>query len=391
MRPGVAIPTVGGPACEIVDDRPVSLTAHLECRDSPVRHWFEERFPETRSVTREANRKLRKGAATCSVPRLGEEGQDDDNGSLVGTALDYLLRACLRPGSVEQSKAAEAAKMLSRQRPIGARAIEVERAAVETIKRLEPGHRDLTRQGWRDLCVCCLVLARFEQFSRHERPSPTIDKRLVEPLRRVSGLDEFVSLALPPDAIADLGHLGPSAWEEHRGWGDVHPLVLNPDFEQSRALGGADADLVVAHRLIELKTTAKTRIVRREILWQLLGYVLADTSDEHAIREVGIVAPRWRSSISWPVGDLINHLTLGAPGKPLAREIFSSALGPPDLAGLRAEFADVVERIRPRRYRSLEARSSACGALGSRHDEAAHTIPGRLRSAAEAPDPPRDG
>lgn len=47
---------------------PLSLSSHLENRGSPVRRWLEERFPETRGITREANRQLRGGEPTCPIP-----------------------------------------------------------------------------------------------------------------------------------------------------------------------------------------------------------------------------------------------------------------------------------------------------------------------------------
>ena len=88
----------------------------------------------------------------------------------------------------------------------------------------------------------------------------------------------------------------------------ARPLVLNPKFEQSRALGGADADLIVGRLLIDLKATTTPGIVGRFELWQLLGYALADTEDKFGIREVGIAALRWCSSISWPLKDLMHGL-----------------------------------------------------------------------------------
>ncbi len=78
----------------------MSLTSHLASRDSPVRRWLEVRFPETRSVSREANRQLRGGEQACRIPRAVEA----DPG-LVGTGLDYLLRACLRVTSIEETVA----------------------------------------------------------------------------------------------------------------------------------------------------------------------------------------------------------------------------------------------------------------------------------------------
>jgi len=83
----------------------------------------------------------------------------------------------------------------------------------------------------------------------------------------------------------------------------------------SGALGGADADLIARRLLIDWKATTTPGIVGREQLWQLLGYVLADTDDEYEIREVGIAALRWRSIKIWPLDELLAELSIGHPTK----------------------------------------------------------------------------
>jgi hypothetical protein len=327
----------------------VSLTDHLKRSNSPVWQWLEERFPETRGFSRQVNRQLRRGSSTCPIPDIDEADE-----KLVGTAIDLLLRACLRVSSIEQTFATTSAERLSRDPATGARAIEVEREAVIRIKGLGPDSRDLSDAEWRELCICCLVLARFEQHFRASKPSPMIHERLVDPLRRCLGLDDFIQMALTPATIEDLDQLGRATWEDHCDWRTAQPLVLNPEFELASALGGADGDLIVGRRLVDLKSTATISIVSRKVLWQLLGYALADTNDEYGIREVGVAALRWGSSIHWPLGDLMNYLAPHAPSTPLAREIWSSALGPPDLGELRGEFASVAEQNRPRIGRSLK-------------------------------------
>jgi hypothetical protein len=310
---------------------------------------LEEHFPETRRVALEANRQLRGGRPTCPVPVVAEA-----DGSLVGTAIDLLLRARLRTSSIERTIATRAAQTLSRDPGIGARAIEVEREATSAIERLRPDSRDLTDSESRELCICCLVLARFEQRARTPKPSPAIHEHLIEPLRRCHGLSDFVPIALTPGTIEDLERLSRVSWEDHKDWATAQPLVLNPRFELSGALGGADGDLMTGRRLIDLKSTATSRIVRNRELWQLLGYVLADTRDEYEIREVGIAALRWRSSISWTVEQLLDDL---APKGPMMRVVGKIGVPTPvthDLEELRAEFALTVEKTRPRLARPLK-------------------------------------
>lgn len=314
----------------------MSLSSHLNPKSSPVRAWFEQHLPETQSVAREANRRLRGDASECSVRRI--DGADP---SLVGTAVDYLLRACLRVTSIERTVASEAAQALAADPRIGMKAIEIEREAVTDIKSLRPGRRDLTKDEWLDLCVRCLVLARFEQYYR---AGLAVRGLVVGPLRRCSGLDEFAQMSLPRGrgTIRDLARLGRTAWEDHRDLRQARPLVLNPRFRLSRALGGADADLIARHRLVDWKASAATRVVGRHELWQLAGYALADSTDKYEIREVGIAALRWRSEVSWPLTDLLEEL---APGPPVGLRVLGDGAPrrePIDLAALRGDFARVA-------------------------------------------------
>ena len=317
----------------------MSLSSHLESKDDPVRDWFKASFPETRRVATDANRLLNGGVAECPLPR--PPGADP---SLVGTAIDYLLRCCLRVTSVDSTFATKAAQLLATDPSIDIRAIEVEREAVTDIRRLQPSRRDLIDAEWSELCVRCLVLARLEQFYRAGPMNPAIFELLIEPLRQCKGLDDFIPMTLKPPTIQDLERLGRAARDDSRWLRRARPLVLNPQFHLSAELGGADADLIARRRLIDWKATTKRGIVSRLELWQLLGYVLADTNDEYRIREVSIAALRWRSVVSWPLDELLQELAPGPPmdfqplkGDPLQRKSM-------DLAALRDEFAQVVRQ-----------------------------------------------
>jgi hypothetical protein len=233
------------------------------------------------------------------------------------------------------------------------KAIEVEREAVADIKRLRPSSTELGDSEWSELCIRCLALARFEQFFRAGPMNPAISEFVIEPLSRCTGLDDFVSLTLTAPTIQDLELLSRSAWDDTRSLSKTRPLILNPQFDLSGALGGADADLIARRQLIDWKATTKTGIVGRSELWQLAGYALADTNDEHQIREVGIAALRWRSSVSWRLEDFFAELGPGPPaslklvnGMPLESE-------PVDISTLRREFAQVLHQMQKRNKRAI--------------------------------------
>ncbi len=318
----------------------MSLSSHLDSKNSPVRAWFEEHLPETRNVAREANRKLCGGATQCPVPRI-----DGADASLVGTAVDYLLRACLRVTSIEWTVASEAVQALAADPRIDMRAIEVEREAVSDIKKLRPSRRELADDEWADFCVRCLVLARFEQLYRAGPMNPAIRDLLIRPLRQCNGLDQFVELSLSPVTIQDLAQLGRAAWEDYGHLRKARPLVLNPRFRLTAALGGADADLIARRRLIDWKATTTTGVVGRHQLWQLIGYALADSTDQYRIREVGIAALRWRSVVSWRLIDLLDELAPGPSASLVVLGGDSPHREPIDLAALRGDFTRVVTGI----------------------------------------------
>lgn len=106
----------------------MSLTSHLDNPRSPVRAWFERNLGETRSVVLAANEAL------CGKPRqpcLLQPPPGCDLG-LVGTAVDYLVRAVLQPGALSHTVASRGAVSL---RDDGAR---LEREAVAAIEQLDP-------------------------------------------------------------------------------------------------------------------------------------------------------------------------------------------------------------------------------------------------------------
>ncbi len=96
-----------------------------------------------------------------------------------------------------------------------------------------------------------------------------------------------------------------------------------------RALGGADADLIYDGTLVDLKSTSQASVIGRDEVWQLIGYLLADTNDAYSIARVGFVALRRRRSIFWLAEDLLKELAghSVAPIREL-REGFAGLLRP---------------------------------------------------------------
>ena len=107
------------------------------------------------------------------------------------------------------------------------------------------------------------------------------------------------------------------------------PHVLNPKFDGSMTVDGADADLIVNGPLIEIKSTTPCAI-RGDWFWQLLGYVLLDYSDQYRINGVGIYMARQGRLFTWDIEDAIRGLCSGEP---------------PAIEELRTQFKELTYRL----------------------------------------------
>ena len=108
--------------------------------------------------------------------------------------------------------------------------------------------------------------------------------------------------------LRDIGVLGRCTVEDHLSIRDAVELHIGPTFAQTGRLGGADADLVYDGTLLDLKSTGTARVLGRVGVWQLLGYLLADTDDAYRIRRLGFSALRRHRSIFWSVQEMIDLL-----------------------------------------------------------------------------------
>jgi len=153
-------------------------------------------------------------------------------------------------------------------------------------------------------------------------------------------LDEVLKLCTP-NIVDDLLRLSQLFADTQGSLLEVKPLVLNPTFTQSTPLGGADADLILDGLLLDIKTW-KHALPRRSELWQLIGYALADTEDQHRINRVGFYFARHGSRVEWPLDDLLRRLA--------GKEV--------DLAETRKDFATLLEKVgrRPVRLKGTNAR-----------------------------------
>jgi hypothetical protein len=136
----------------------------------------------------------------------------------------------------------------------------------------------------------------------------------VGPLARFRGrgvsvrADELLSLA-PPAAISQLAAfrrvleetLIPRLATRHGRW------HLGPVFTGSELLH-ADADLIAAGLLLDLKTSAAKPSLARADMFQVIGYALLDFDDAYRLTDLGIVSARYAYLTTWPIQELLDEL-----------------------------------------------------------------------------------
>jgi len=131
-----------------------------------------------------------------------------NDAALVGIAVDYLVRAVMRPGALDDTVATHGA--WSAEPPVGMR---LEREAVQAINELQPWETPPVDDALTDLSRLCLVLARFEQAFR--AASAIKEKYVIDPLRDDPTLAVYAERVAPLPSVNDLARLGQAAIADH--------------------------------------------------------------------------------------------------------------------------------------------------------------------------------
>jgi hypothetical protein len=82
---------------------------------------------------------------------------------------------------------------------------------------------------------------------------------------------------------------------------------LNPSFGNSHLLGGADADLIIGDRLVEIKATMES-VVQKSHLRQLVGYAILSKLDGLEIEEISIYFPEYDFEEVMNLSDVVNDM-----------------------------------------------------------------------------------
>ena len=335
----------------------MSLTSHLDNPASPVSKYFTSHFPNIASV-----RLVEDPSPTVTLSPIAVGGRsvpfqmmlrfvpgdaqvlprvDDPHRygwGTAGTAFDYRARMLLANQDLERSVAAQGAFRLalgiagSPRRQTGDPATPEAwpdlAAAVQSFqaRRDDPGPSSPADDT--EAARLCVLLAMYEQLYR----AP--EQYLVEHPLVVAGpgVTLTTQLGLVNDQVVDdvaaMTALLTATRPELLAF--TKAAVCGPVFDGSGDLGGADADLILDGRLLELKTTKRPALDKKTV-WQVLGYLLADTSDRFGISDVAWYFARHAYLWQMPVSSFLERLA-GASV---------------DLAAARAEFAAVLVDAKP--------------------------------------------
>jgi hypothetical protein len=324
----------------------LSVTSQLRGAESPLSSFFARELPLVAPMVARLNRDLVEHPLL--FPPASFRGGD---WGTVGTAFDLRVRCYFSARLPEARSAMRGAAMVARL-VAGENERKMTAALTLWTKVIERMRTDLDRIGtagrrleWDDedrVNAHCLVLALFEQCSR-AAPRPefpaVIGMTAALAQKRIDPM-----LELPRDPwLDDLRQL---SWRFIETQYDlVHrPAVLNPTFAGSFEVGGADADLIVAGELIDLKSSRNP--LTKVDFYEALAYVLLDYENAFQIERLGLYAARRGRLVSWPVSAVLRALSERSP-RPLPdlRISLHEALTPNFVRSAPEAWARVLQQI----------------------------------------------
>jgi hypothetical protein len=281
------------------------LTAELSIKDSPVRRFLDERFT---NGLREVQRRYREIGPALIVPSVDRQ---EANPGTIGTAADWLLRFMLysRPSL---KLAATGAALCGSRSGMAEALIEIaESLGYNAEAVLDMGTTDFTGPTSGSdadpdqLFRACWTLALLTEMFRN-------------PIAAIRGpLERFRSHRASRDELLALA--SPAALDQLAAFREVFASTLLPQLARrpgrwalgaefaGSALVKADADVIAAGLLLDLKTDSKLSL-GVTTMFQVLGYVLLDFENAYQLTEAGTFSARYAYLATWDIDALFNEL-----------------------------------------------------------------------------------
>lgn len=262
------------------------------------------------------------------------------NSRLVGVAFDYLLRFYLKrlnglPYDHENQWVAEKAKNILSESCESTRIEKFERLEHESIKTNQCSQRELMiasalSDHYPDSVLLPAykhsleIIERVKSLRKKFTETGQLSRELIRQTLRMSYIDPVVRAGSGIEYIGkDADQLDIEDIEQQFSLIDdklfksKNRCLLNPTFGKgSQLVGGADADLIIDNKLIDIKTTKKLELPLSDFC-QIIGYLLlhkiggtSSGSGESKIEQLGIYYSRYRYLFLFNVTDLISENSL---------------------------------------------------------------------------------
>lgn len=269
----------------------MSLTSMIDNLNSPLAQWLNQTFDRLliQQMVKQLNDNMFQSILSPILPA-------HDEYTLAGNAFDYLFRWQLEPLTKTTAQNGAAYLVLNGWE----KAIDVLKTTID----LGTQTTSLTERA-----AYSVVLAWFEIVFRSNARSVAAPLReiqtCIDPVATVEYLRQQVNPILVEDLVILVSH-APDVWQFV---GD-QKYFLNPIFDGSFNVGGADADWIVDHTLYECKVTIKKRPFSRRTLLQTIGYALLDYNNRYAISKIGWYYPRQKFRYALAIDDLFDRLNV---------------------------------------------------------------------------------
>ena len=325
----------------------MSLTSQLADPASPLSCFLDRVFPRLDSVAAKALAQL------SPTPQAVPDRGTFTPWATTGTAIDHRLRLAFTPCAVPAAHQPETAiwcNPITTGIEIAADTAACHAADPRSSSRLHAAATQQASRRWQRIATLGQALAaRLGQMAARTCPHENADLVLQDPdeaemcrmcyagawfdelahrpgedhkILNFIGENDFKNLdevlaVVPRRAIDDMVRLAGLAARSDLGVirARIHPseVTAGPLFAGGGDIGGADGDLIIAGTLIDIKTTMHPHRQLPAGLRQLLGYLLLDYDDWHAITGIGLYLARQGKLCTWELAELLPSLGTTTP------------------------------------------------------------------------------
>lgn len=292
----------------------MSLTSHLNDKQSPFRTLVEDYAPAlvTAAGRSRAGRELAEqlgfyelASAPLVVPLPEEVGDKRRHSPTVGTAFDIRTRMLLGKYEPRQTASARGVEVFGR---MWSQYVENGERIAELLTEAFYEAELLTAHGSEeDGDRASIVFAWCEAIYR--AGIRVLLSSLPERLQASESVEDLFD-SIPSAMLTDISNLRAANQEQIEQWRDIiyegADYMENPHFTGAYLVGGADGDWFINGTLFDckVKDIIKAPWVR-QVVMQLLGYLILDLDDDYETERIGIWLPRQAVVKTWTIEEIV--------------------------------------------------------------------------------------